>query len=224
MTVIKSNDFFFQNIKSVIFDFDGTIADTVGIHELAFVKTLQKYNLRFSYTDYLGQTTAKAIEQIFAHNNLQLNSTELQLLVATKRQIANEIIQTHSKFIDGAFDFILLLDSKNIPMYIASSGSKKNVKDGITALKINKYFKGIITADDIQNSKPDPEIFNKVVELYKLDKSKTLVIEDALSGIEAALAANLQVVCINPALETDKFLSSNALKISFEQLIRCFNT
>ncbi len=224
MDTTVTKDVFFKNIKSIIFDFDGTIADTINIHDLAFKKTLQNYECTFEYANYLGQTTETTISQILAKNNLHLPHLELQELVKTKRRIANELIQTHSKFIDGAFEFITFLQTKNMPMYIASSGSKKNVFAGIEALKITNYFKAVITADDIQYSKPHPEIFNKIIDQQQLTKVETLVIEDALSGIEAAINANLKVVCINPLLNVEQYKNNNVLKISFQQLINRFNT
>ena len=55
------------NLKSfdnIVFDFDGTIADTLQIHENAFSECLKDLNLNYKYADYLGQTTAFTISQI----------------------------------------------------------------------------------------------------------------------------------------------------------------
>lgn len=202
-----------------IFDFDGTISDTFYIHESGFKKALAAYPVKFEYKDYLGQTTDLAIAQIFRDNKIAAGDGELKRIVHLKRQYANESILTDSKFIRGADTFLDILHKNGNSMYVASSGSKLNVWAGLDALAIRDYFKGVITADDITHSKPHPEIYEITVSRFRVDKSKTLVIEDALSGIEAALSAGLRVICINPEIDISPFSGQAVASYSFAELI-----
>jgi beta-phosphoglucomutase len=216
-----------QNLRSLIcsgetayiFDFDGTISDTFFIHESGFKRALAGYPVRFEYKDYLGQTTGLAIAQIFRDNKIPVDDDELKRIVHLKRQYANESILTDSKFIGGADEFLNILRKKDVSMFVASSGSKLNVWAGLETLGIRDYFKGVITADDITHSKPHPEIYEITVSRFNLNKSKTLVIEDALSGIEAALMAGLQVICINPEIDISPFSGQAVTSYSFPELI-----
>ena len=62
-----------KNFDNIIFDFDGTIADTLQIHEKAFKECLIHFLLDFEYSDYLGQTTEFTISQILRKNNISIS-------------------------------------------------------------------------------------------------------------------------------------------------------
>lgn len=172
-----------KNFDNFIFDFDGTIADTLQIHENAFKESLKHFCLNFEYSDYLGQTTEFTISQILRKNNILLSQKKLSELVILKRILANTLIKSNSKFIKSADVFLHSLFLQKKGMYIASSGSKLNVEEGLRALKIEHYFKGIVTSNDVSRSKPNPEIYNKVIYMHDLIKEKSIVLEDAVSGM-----------------------------------------
>jgi len=152
-----------------------------------------------------------------------LSAIKLAEIVFAKRKFANDLIKTHSTFIHGADVFLKTLVKRNHALYIASSGSKLNVEEGLSALKIYDYFKGIITANDVTNSKPHPEIYNTVIHKYSLLKENTIVLEDALSGIRSALDAGLKVICINPEIDTASFSSEFVVNYTFNELIDFIN-
>ena len=213
-----------QKFDNIIFDFDGTIADTLQIHENAFKECLKHFCLDFEYSAYLGQTTEFTISQILRKNNITLSQKKLEELVILKRILANTLIKSKSKFIKGADVFLHSLFFLNKAMYIASSGSKLNVEEGLGALKIKHYFKGIVTSHDVSRSKPDPEIYNKVIYMYGLIREKSIVLEDAVSGITSGLDAGLQVICINPQIDISKFNGKMVRSYTFDQLMHFLNS
>ncbi|UEG50554.1 HAD family phosphatase [Ferruginibacter lapsinanis] len=204
--------------RSLIFDFDGTIADTLKLHEKAFILAFQELDVEFDYNDYLGQTTANTVKSILKKNDLHLPEDEVKVIIAKKKDIANSLIHTEITFIDGANDFIEAAYKLGIPLYVASSGSKKNVTAGLKKLGIINYFKGIITADDVTHSKPHPEIFETVVKNFNLNKSRSIVFEDSVSGIEAACAAKIPVVCVNNKIDVERYVS--VICINFAALLK----
>lgn len=210
-------DHLFGGKTTIIFDFDGTIADTLPLHDKAFQQTLSDYPLVFSYHDYAGMSTRKAISLIFAANQQPL-SDELLLFLTKKKQLAaNALYRDAISFMPGAETLIQLLRDKKFTLFVASSGSNMNVNGGLEALGIRSYFKGVITADDVEQAKPHPEIFLKVLKQYDVLPAEAIVIEDALSGIESAIAAGIDVVCVNPELTgTSNGLSFAA--VSMDQL------
>lgn len=208
-----------KNFDNIIFDFDGTIADTLKIHENAFNECLKDFHLNYEYTDYLGQTTEFTISQILKKNKITISLIKLSELVLLKRKLANTLIKNSSKFIKGADVFLHSLFLQKKAMYIASSGSKLNVEEGLKALKIEYYFKGIITAHDVSRSKPDPEIYNKVIHKYGLIREKSIVLEDAVSGIKSGLDAGLHVICINPQIDISQFEGKMVRSYTFNKLM-----
>ncbi|MBS1620054.1 MAG: HAD family phosphatase [Bacteroidetes bacterium] len=217
---MKQNIFF--GINAVIFDFDGTIADTFKLHEDAFLKALSPYPVKFNYGDYLGMSTQDAIALIFSNNKHSLSNDELKQLVSLKRKYANQSYTTALQPLPDALDFIRLLYSEKLLLFIASSGSKMNITAGIDALGIRDYLTDIITSDDVNKAKPDPEIFQVLLDKYRIDPSQALVIEDALSGISASRAAGINVISVNPGLATEKDISPPVRCMTYRMLINEF--
>lgn len=194
----------FSNRSAIIFDFDGTIADTFHLHEKAFQETLKPYRLQFEYGDYTGRSTGEAIRSIFSNNQSTVSEEELAVLVKTKRKLANELYTAEIRFITDALSFIDLAHRKGLRLFVGSSGSRMNIGTGIKVLGLEKYFTDVVTADDVTHAKPHPEIFQTVLDRYSIPASQALVIEDAISGIRAAEAAGIDVVCVDKQVKSDE--------------------
>lgn len=192
----------FASKKTIIFDFDGTIADTFHLHEMAFEQALSDLRVQFQYKDYAGMSTKEAIRRILLQNDMLLTPEECSDLVKKKQQKANQLYRESIRFIPGALPFLQLVNKKGLTMVVASSGSKMNVQAGLEALKIEALFSAVLTADDVPKAKPDPAIFQLALSMTATEAQHALVIEDAISGIQAAAAAGIDVVCIDKLMET----------------------
>ena len=208
----------FSGKKAIIFDFDGTIADTFRLHESAFQTALQEYSLAFNYGDYAGRSTDAAIRMIFEQNQTALPEEELKRLVALKRKLANQLYTQEIDFIPGASQFIKSMWSRGLHLFIGSSGSRMNITTGVEALGIGKYLTDILTADDVKRSKPDPEIFNSILTRHHIDAQQALVVEDAIAGIRAAEAANIDVICVDKSVFPDPACKVSFLSANFSEL------
>ncbi len=209
----------FTGKTAVIFDFDGTIADTLQIHERAYQEALQKYNLDFRYTDYLGLSTFDAIRKFFLAHEVVLPDEEIKGLVTLKRKLANELYQNEISFIPGADKFIYALAKKNYQLFIASSGSKMNISTGIQTLGIEKYFSAVITADDVTRAKPDPAIFQMVLNRYSILPGHAIVIEDSVAGLLAAHAAGIESICVDSTIKAGDAGDTSFYSCNFFELV-----
>src|SRR5699024_4142239 len=103
-------------------------------------------------------------------------------------------------------DLIKVLDmlaAKNIDCYVASSSNIETVEYLLETTGIRKYFKGVLGGDQVENAKPDPEIYLKVVADFNLDKEKTIVLEDSIHGVNAAYQAGLDVIMVPDLVAPD---------------------
>lgn len=214
----------FSQKQAVIFDFDGTIANTVSLHEAAFREALKEYHLQFDYCDYIGMSTVEAMKLIFKKNNRSLGKEELTHLVSQKRKLANQSYSSGVEALPGAVAFIELAYRNKLQLFIGSSGSAMNVLAGVRALNIEHYFTDVITADDVKNAKPHPEIFLTILQKHKIDPARAIVIEDADSGIEAAVTAGVEVVCVNPDTITYSRKTYHSKNVCFAELIEEFES
>jgi HAD superfamily hydrolase (TIGR01509 family) len=97
--------------------------------------------------------------------------------------------------IDEVVAFAQSLRGK-IPMAVASGGSRFVVEKTLNIVGISDWFDEVVTADDVVDGKPAPDVFLKAAQLLGVDPAKCLVLEDAPSGIVAAQRAGMQVIAI----------------------------
>ena len=96
----------------------------------------------------------------------------------------------------GVRDLLQSLRSEEIACSIASSTPIANIETVMGMIGLSDYFDAITAAEDVSNGKPNPEVFLKAAEKIKVDPKNCVVFEDAHVGIEAGLAANMQVIAV----------------------------
>lgn len=176
-----------KNAKFLIFDFDGTIADTSPIHEKAFKEVLKPYKFEFKYDQIAGQSTRYALSYIFKKNNIDLSSSKIEQLVLRKQQLVRKKIISDKEFKPLPFvkEFIQKYQNHYL-MGIASSGSRKTITIALKRLGLQNSFKHILCNEDVSKSKPSPEIYLKISSLENFPRSECLIFEDSKNGIRAA--------------------------------------
>lgn len=183
----------FKNKKLLIFDYDGTIANTATIHKEAFRRALCNPNLKYNYEDLAGLKTEEAIKKIFEINQLKL-SDSIPNLTAQKRKIALKIMSTKLKLMPG-FDSFIQFAKQYFILSVVSSGSRESVNFGLKKFNLHSLFVNIITSADVKFAKPSPDGFLHSLESIEgIKKEEALIFEDADSGIEAARLAKIDVV------------------------------
>lgn len=183
----------FKNKKLLIFDYDGTIADTSTIHKEAFKRALSNLNLKYNYKDLAGLKTEDAIKKIFETNQLKLPDS-IPNLTARKRKISLKIMTTKLKLMPS-FDSFIHLAKQYFILSVVSSGSRESINFGLKKFKLHSLFENIITSADVKFAKPSPDGFLHSLELTEgIKKEEALIFEDSDSGIEAARLAGIDVV------------------------------
>lgn len=199
MTYTKSLADMLKGKKLLIFDFDGTIADTFSAHERAFQKTFEPFNIKIRYNEIAGKKTFDAVHTIC--KDLNLSKAELENLVLKKQSAFRNIIKTNIAPLPGVDSFLKWAkNNTDFHLTIASSGSKKNVLYCLSQLNYLPFFEHIICGDEVKAGKPNPEIFLKVINLYNFSTSEALIFEDSQSGFEASIAAEIDYFDANQNL------------------------
>jgi len=102
--------------------------------------------------------------------------------------------RSHLQLIDGLHEFLKRAHEANIPMGIGSAAIPFNIDFVLDQLDIRKYFSAIVSAEDVEISKPHPETFLKAARLLNTSPADCLVFEDAPKGVEAA--RNARIPCV----------------------------
>jgi len=103
------------------------------------------------------------------------------------------------------------LSSKGYALAIASAADDIKVNKNIECIGVDSsVFNAIITGQDVEKKKPDPDIFLKAAEKAGFDPSECVVIEDAISGVKASKAANMTAVAVTTSFSCEELMSAGA--------------
>ncbi len=231
------------NLDLVIFDLDGTLIDSNGVNN----------DLDVELVRWLGDSKSSSEEILLERDNviknnktgdIYLNYCEYlrkkynskfskEQILQHRRDLSKELSKS-IKFKPDADKMIKYLKSKNIKMALATVSRKETIDIYINEneymknkCNLQEYFDYIITKDDVTLKKPNPEVYNNIIDKFKItDLSRCLVIEDSLTGVLAAKRANLNVIAIY-----DKYSDKDREKIneladynvdSYQELIELF--
>jgi HAD superfamily hydrolase (TIGR01549 family) len=196
MASIGAIDFPTGGFEAVIFDCDGTLVDSMPAHFDAWCEALAIYGAGGIFKEDVffamgGRPTRDIVVDLNCAYGLRLDPDAVAL---AKREAFLKKLHL-IEFIDEVADFAKSLTGK-IPMAVASGGSRYVVEKTLRLLGCSDWFDEVVTADDVQNGKPSPDIFLKAAELLGVAPEKCLVIEDAPPGVIAAHAAGMQVITV----------------------------
>ena len=181
-------------IKGLIFDCDGTLADTMPIHMVAWQKAFESFGEVYS-VDFLRPLNGMSEEDIVRVYNKKFNrNVNPKELVNMK--YSHFIKNIHLiKPISPVADLVCKNYNK-FPMAVVSGGRKKSVVKTLQAIKLLDYFEIILTADDPIAPKPAPDIFLHAVEKINVSPTYCQVFEDGDVGLQGAKKAGMKTTDI----------------------------
>ncbi len=198
-----------DQLSAVIFDMDGVLVLSSGIHAAAFAEALKPLSVTFDYPKYAGMRTREAIEAIACSNGLTLSSAELEELARQKSAAALRRMQAENPLNPAARQVLEHLH-RHYPLALATSASESTVKTVINGNSLAPYFRCILSAADCRSAKPSPEIYLKAAGELGVKSSSCLVVEDAPSGITAAKAAGAVCAAVAGTLPIEQLRTSGA--------------
>lgn len=182
--------------KAVIFDMDGVVSDTQKFHAVVESKILAKYGIFMEPEEitakYAGVSDKNQFEEIFKKNNIK--GENIDKIIFQKWNLMKKIAAGNITAIPYAIELIELLNQKGFKLAIVSASTLAFISYIIDQLKINKYFSVIVSAQEVKNGKPSPDIFLLAAKRLKIDPKNCVVIEDGKSGMIGAKRAGMKSV------------------------------
>jgi putative hydrolase of the HAD superfamily len=204
-------------IKAIIFDLDGVIVDSEPLHFEAHQKALKEFGMEISLKEYLAFGVATG--DGFLYEKISEKYPEKILSVADirrrKKYIYKELSKDKLQLREGVADLLDKL-SGNFVLTLASSGEKEIVEFVLDKFGLQNYFEIVISGNDVEKVKPNPDIYLKNVEKLGLDKKECIAIEDSQTGLRAAKAAGLK--CIVVPCEFTQTQNFSEADVVFEKL------
>lgn len=179
--------------RLLIFDFDGTVADTAPLHAAAFAEVLTPLAVAVDYPSIAGLKTVDAIRVCLRHAELELPDEQVAGLVMAKQQRVRQMIAQDLQPLPGV-DGFLRWAKPRYRLAMVTSGSRGTVSLALEKLGYTCSFDPLICADDVAQAKPDPEGFLRALQITGVPAEGGLVFEDSDAGLQAARSALLDVI------------------------------
>ena len=174
----------------LIFDFDGTVADTSPLHAAAFTKVLAPLGIEVNYPTIAGLKTFDAMRQCLNEVECIVDEAVLTALVTAKQQYVRQMIGEALQPLPGV-DTFLRWARPRYKLAMVTSGSRGTVSLALGKLGYAGWFVPLICSDDVQQAKPNPEGFLTIIQSTGVPAKNAIVFEDSDAGIAAAAAAEL---------------------------------
>jgi beta-phosphoglucomutase len=182
-------------LGGVIFDFDGVIVDSHPAHIKAWKEFLLSKGEAFDDTELSFVREGAKREEILRHFLGELTPEQMASYGAEKDKVL-QAGASELKLVLGFTEFLLHLESAALPSAVATSGSRSRVEQTLKALNLCKRFRAVVTGNDVERGKPDPDLFLLAAKALQLEPSSILVCEDAVAGVLAAKTAGMKCVGI----------------------------
>jgi len=182
--------------QAYIFDCDGTLVDSMPLHYIAWVESLQQHDAPFEFTEEVfyahagikEQDVVKILNAQYGTNIDPVSVDELKMEIFRKRIPEVQPVRPVAEFAKSL--------AGRFPMAVASGSEEPTVRGCLEATGLIHLFETIITPKLVKHGKPAPDMFLLAAERMGIAPSECLVLEDGNSGLEAAKAAGMQTVFI----------------------------
>ena len=194
-------------IKAILFDFDGTLADTLPFYVKAYDRALQKIGFTFISKEIPKICFGKS-EEVICTNLGVPEKTEV--FTKTYFSAVKELF-TLAPLFDDTIELLNFLRDRNIKIVVITFAYRWYIDQMMSQYALNPYFDFIISKDDVTNPKPHPEAVLKAIDTLSITAKESLVVGDSKSDIIMGKAAGSKTVLFTRK-EYDLFYSFDELK------------
>jgi beta-phosphoglucomutase len=181
--------------SAVIWDVDGTLVDTAELHFHAWQGLARELHKPFTRADFnatFGLRNPDIIPQFFG---TQCTDQEVAELGARKEAFYQAAARQHGvSLLPGARTLLEGLRAAGFRQAIGSSAPRTNVDLILGLTQAEHFFDAVVSVEDIQRGKPDPQVFQTAAEKLAVACDHCLVLEDATAGVQAAKAAGMKCI------------------------------
>lgn len=188
-----------ESMRAVLWDLDGTLADTEQLHFRAWNETMGEYGVEYDFPHFradFGRNNGEIIPELLGSRA----SAELVDVASRQKEDAFRRLIGPGRvhLLAGAREWLEAFDGEGVVQAVASSGSMSNIAATIHALGIGDYFRAVLAGQRMELGKPHPALFLQAAAALARAPRNCIVIEDSPHGVEAARRGGMASVVVGP--------------------------
>jgi beta-phosphoglucomutase len=223
-----------NKIKAIIFDLDGTLVQTEILKAHAYGKAMEQLSngnitekdVVISFGELVGLSRNEIAEKLIKMYSSLLNGqllndtqTAVEELIKTRLGIYHQMIfdpaVLHAYVCPFSIGLLKNANANGYTIGLATMSYAEQVSKVLDTLNLKSYFHHIITRDAVENGKPHPEIYLRMLAAMNLQPEEAIIIEDSVAGIKAAQAAGITVFGVTNSITSNAVNRSGVLDKEF---------
>lgn len=189
-------------LKALLFDLDGTLADTDQLHHAAFARLLAPHGIDLSYSDYAANILGRPNTDIMARYFPKLSLPDQTRIADGKEAEYRDMLPGHDlQPLPGLLKLLDWADARAIPCAVVTNAPRASAEAVLPALSIRHRFRALIIGDECARPKPDPAPYRAAMAALGVTPAESVAFEDAPAGLRAARGAGSYVFGLRTSLD-----------------------
>ena len=181
--------------RALLFDLDGTLAETDSLHLPTWVDVLRPYGIEVDEEFYKarisGRSNSKIVEDLLPNLSAEAGRDLAEAKEASFRERAGEL-----EPLPGLLDFMEEAKDRGLSLALVTNAPEENVEAILLALDLGVFFDEVVLSDEVGPVKPDPAPYKAALETLGVGPEEALAFEDSTSGIASAVGTGIPTVGI----------------------------
>jgi beta-phosphoglucomutase family hydrolase len=185
-----------RGTKGLIFDMDGTLVHNMHFHRQAWYAFLEKHGIDVVDEDFDRKNAGTILEIVPRFFEGVTDTAEIMRLGMEKEALYREIYRPHVNPLPGLREFLEAARKGGLKLALATAADQGNIDFTLEELGITGHFDAITGSEEVKKGKPDPEVFLISARKLGFGPAECIVFEDSHVGIQAGLAAGMEVIAM----------------------------
>jgi HAD superfamily hydrolase (TIGR01509 family) len=206
--------------KGILFDLDGVLIDSEPLHEFTLLELSDRFGRRFGQDEVMQ---FKGLPELSVAHAIQKSFPDLAMTVDEIIRLRLELLRSNFhrvEMIEGALEFVQKAKAARFRLGLTTSAARSMQQLACETFALTSYFDTVITGEDIERGKPDPQPYERTAANLALRPDECMVVEDAVNGVKSGKAAGCFVIGLTTSFPAQalKLVGADLIVPSFEAL------